>query len=65
MYTADIVERGKSISKKIEMNNPHRLKERARMKGYAVTGWGGNAETERQEGPSSYNCTTSKYVRIR
>lgn len=35
------------------------------MKGYAVTGWGGDAETERQEGPSSYNCTTSKYVRIR
>lgn len=34
------------------------------MKGYAVTRWGGDTETERQEGPSSYNCTTSKYVRI-
>lgn len=64
MYTANIAEKRKVDLQKIEMNNSHRLKERARMKGYAVTRWGGDTETERQEGPSSYNCTTSKYVRI-
>jgi len=36
-----------------------------RMKGCAVTGWGGDAETKGKKDPLVYICTTSKYVRIR
>ena len=67
MYTADIAEKGKSISKKKKNRNEQSTgwRKEQRMKGCAVTGWGGDAETKGKKDPLVYICTTSKYVRIR